>query len=114
RSGRVVSLPRYPWRHERHWIDPSRRAPRRARRDGAHPFIAHRLKLAEPRGTEVFEIALDRSGAGALVDLFLAAGKQLGAESIEALVLEEPVLLGGDATGALQLIATPREGGFDA
>ncbi|HEX2315693.1 MAG TPA: amino acid adenylation domain-containing protein [Thermomonospora sp.] len=75
-AGRPVPLPRYPWRRNRHWVEPAAVAQvRLGRRD--HPLLGRRLATAEP----AWEAALDVETAPYLDDhriqgdaLFPAAG----------------------------------------
>ncbi|MFE9607243.1 amino acid adenylation domain-containing protein [Streptomyces sp. NPDC006012] len=74
--GRPVTLPRYPWKRDRHWTEPKPvEQVRLGRRD--HPLLGRRLATAEP----TWEAALDVEALPYLLDhriqgsaLFPAAG----------------------------------------
>lgn len=86
--GRVVPLPRYPWRRDRHWVEP---APVRQIRLGErdHELLGRRLASAEP----TWEVKLDAEKLPYLADhriqgnvVFPAAGYiEMATQAVRAL-----------------------------
>ncbi|TDB78877.1 SDR family NAD(P)-dependent oxidoreductase, partial [Actinomadura sp. KC216] len=44
-GGRIIDVPRSPWRHERHWVDLSARAWPAGQRDEQHPLLGAHVEL---------------------------------------------------------------------
>lgn len=131
-GGRVVTLPAYPWRDERYWLE--RTTPRHSRvapeRAATHPLLGAPLELAAP-GTRVWQSVLDPRrtpwvgdhrlhgvpvvAASTFVEILLAAARQLmAADAIELadIAFERALYLRGDDTGAeIQVYATARPDG---
>jgi acyl transferase domain-containing protein/NRPS condensation-like uncharacterized protein/acyl carrier protein len=55
--GRVVTLPRYRWQHQRLWLDEPSQA--KATADGAHPLLGRHVELGHADGAHMWEGALD-------------------------------------------------------
>ena len=100
-GGNCVSLPRYPWQHERFWFAPHGTGQRA--RAGGHPLLGTGTALADDPGHRVWEADFDLErlaflsdhrvqGAAVLpgagyVEMALAAGREALGES--GLVLED-------------------------
>jgi amino acid adenylation domain-containing protein len=124
-GGRVVSLPRYPWQRERHWMEPVHGDASVRPGGGPHPLLGGRMELADRPGTHVFpgvadRTALARLGAGdgtlslpLLRELVAsAAADALGAPcTVDELRLDVPLVVNGTAL-ALQasVAAGPGQG----
>ncbi|WEH32211.1 amino acid adenylation domain-containing protein [Streptomyces sp. AM 4-1-1] len=95
--GRIVPLPRYPWKRDRYWTEP---APVAQIRLGQvdHPLLGRRLATAEP----AWEVMLDVETAPYLADhriqgraLFPAAGYlEMAAQAVRAMTGGTDVALG--------------------
>ncbi|MFL5911890.1 MAG: acyltransferase domain-containing protein, partial [Gaiellaceae bacterium] len=57
RHGRVVTLPRYRWQHERLWLDPPAEQP--PQDAGGHPLLGRHVELAHAAGSHLWEGTLD-------------------------------------------------------
>ncbi|WP_418957515.1 amino acid adenylation domain-containing protein [Streptomyces tritici] len=95
--GRIVPLPRHPWKRDRYWTEPEPVARVRLGRVD-HPLLGRRLETAEP----VWEAALDAESAPYLADhriqgrtLFPAAGYvEMATQAVRALTGANEVVLG--------------------
>ncbi|HEV7615391.1 MAG TPA: SDR family NAD(P)-dependent oxidoreductase, partial [Solirubrobacterales bacterium] len=124
-----VALPTYPFQRQRFWGDASPSsgdASSLGQATAAHPLLGASIALAS-EDSHLFTSRLslqshpwlgDHAVAGAilvpgaaLVELALEAGRQAGAEALEELTIEAPMLLGED--GALQLQLHVSEPGED-
>ncbi|GLZ36468.1 type I polyketide synthase [Actinokineospora sp. NBRC 105648] len=115
-GGRVVDLPTYPFARERYW-------PRVTSSPGfaptGHPLLTAGVGLAEGDG-HLFTAQLNTSAqpwladhvvhgrvvlpGTAYVELALRAGDQVGAQRIDELVLETPLVLPANATARVQVM----------
>ncbi|MEU9338939.1 amino acid adenylation domain-containing protein [Streptomyces sp. NPDC048290] len=127
--GRIVPLPRYPWRRDRHWTEPKAVEQIRLGRR-AHPLLGRRMATAEP----TWEARLDVEALPYLDDhriqgnaLFPAAGyvematqavRELtgGGEAVIAdIELRKALFLAADpaqGASAVQLSFSPEDAGF--
>ncbi len=121
-GGRPVELPTYAFQRERYWLMPERSTgdlSAAGLRSSAHPLLGAAIALAGEEGWAftgrlsaasppwladhaVFDIVL--LPGTAFMDLALAAGAQVGCETIEELTLQAPLILPHE--GALQLQLT--------
>ncbi len=128
---RWVSLPTYPFQRERYWLDPAQAgsgdlaAAGQARAD--HPLLGAALSIADGEGTVLTgRISLashgwlaDHALAGvavvpgtALLELALRAAAEVGAEAVEELTLEAPLVLAERGGAQLQVaVGDPGEDG---
>ncbi|MEV7283665.1 amino acid adenylation domain-containing protein [Streptomyces sp. NPDC093252] len=126
--GRIVPLPRYPWRRDRHWTEPGAvEQIRLGRRD--HPLLGRRMATAEP----VWEARLDVEALPYLDDhriqgnaLFPAAGYvEMATQAVRALTgggeaviadveLRKALFLPSQGAGSarVQLSFSPQDAGF--
>ncbi|MBF6317471.1 type I polyketide synthase [Nocardia cyriacigeorgica] len=109
--GRCVSLPTYPWRRERYWVN---RAPGRSGHRG-HPFLGEAVSPATSPGTRIWERELElpyladhRVGgavvfpASGYVEMALAtAGRS---SEVQNLVLERMAVLDAGGGGRVQFV----------
>ncbi|MEV4255813.1 beta-ketoacyl synthase N-terminal-like domain-containing protein, partial [Spirillospora sp. NPDC049652] len=111
-DGAIIDVPSAPWRHERHWIDTSRR--RRAARRDEHPLLGAHVELpGEDRhawradvGTAAQPwiaptLGLHVLPAAAVAEMALAAGAEaLGTEEVRvhSLWMERPLALDAATT----------------
>ncbi|MFJ6139194.1 amino acid adenylation domain-containing protein [Kitasatospora sp. NPDC092286] len=125
-AGRPVPLPRYPFRRDRHWVEPrSVEQVRRGLLD--HPLLGRRLASAEP----AWEARLDAEALPYLEDhriqgnvLFPAAGYlEMAVQAVRALTggtdaalagieLRKALFLPDDESRAVQLTVSAEHGGF--
>ncbi|MGZ9827574.1 beta-ketoacyl synthase N-terminal-like domain-containing protein [Tsukamurella ocularis] len=132
--GPHVDLPATPWRHTRHWVRPTRRAagpglvPRPGTVLGGHVPIAGagaehlwRARIAPglrpyPGGHRIREVEL--VPVSVLLRTFAAAAADIGAEGVDRLAFERPLVLDRERTiqvvaddGALALSSAPDDAG---
>ncbi|TQE25655.1 acyltransferase domain-containing protein, partial [Streptomyces ipomoeae] len=125
-AGRTVPLPRYPFRRDRHWVEPRSVAQvRQGRVD--HPLLGHRLPGAEP----AWEARLDAEALPYLEDhriqgnlLFPAAGYlEMAVQAVRELTggtdaaladieLRKALFLPDEESRAVQLTLSAEHGGF--
>ena len=88
-SRRRISLPRYPFRRDRHWIE----APRRRRSGADHPLLGSRHESASGEigfDTELFPSDPAWLGDHRVFDRVVAPGALYGAMAASASVIESP------------------------
>ena len=87
-SGKVVSLPPYPWQRERYWLDqlPGGSAPSRESAAG-HPLLGERTESALPGGQSLWEQEI-----GATSPYYLSGHKVFGATVFPGAAYVEAVL----------------------
>ncbi|MEU4312765.1 SDR family NAD(P)-dependent oxidoreductase [Nocardia sp. NPDC024068] len=118
-----VSLPTYAFQHKRYWPLPAARTPDNAL---GHPLLTAAVALA---GTDEWLFTgrlsireqpwlADHVVSGAVLfpgtgftELALVVGRELGAEFLEELLIEAPLLLSETAAVDLQIAARPDESG---
>lgn len=125
--GREVSLPNYPWQHERHWYDSTSESLKAIERRREHPLLGWPL----PGQDTVWENVLDptvlpwlgeHKVGGAVVfpgaayaEMGLAAAHQWLAGEVlafEELDILSPMVFDGEHARTLQLALDVRDGGF--
>ena len=124
-----VPLPRYPWQHERYWIDaPASGATRRASTFGAlgatgHPLLGDRRDLSADPAVHVWEAEISAARApylgdhrvasmivlpaAAFVEMALAAAREValpGPHALEDLVFEQVLVLPEAGAQVVQLV----------
>ncbi|CAG0926902.1 hypothetical protein PLCT1_00190, partial [Planctomycetaceae bacterium] len=127
-----VSLPTYPFQHERYWFAAgSRTSARRSPGTSAiHPLLGSRLRSPAIKGS-AFETPLSVADwpllgehrvygtpvfpATAYVELVLAAARETfgdGAHALEELVIQHALTLPDDETRTLQVVVSPAQDGL--
>jgi acyl transferase domain-containing protein/NADPH:quinone reductase-like Zn-dependent oxidoreductase/acyl carrier protein len=66
-EGQVVSLPAYPWQHERYWVEPKHNSTLNPQARSGHPLLGQRLRSPALKDI-VFETLLDGDGLPFLSD----------------------------------------------
>ncbi|WP_327117816.1 acyltransferase domain-containing protein [Nocardia sp. NBC_01730] len=100
-TGRVVSLPAYPWQRKRYWLAADRRtAPSGA--DGSHPLLGAGLVSAVEHGTRYWQRALDPARLPYLTDLTVRGNTVLSA----AIFAEMALASGAEAYGTEDIAVT--------
>ena len=120
-SGRIVSLPTYPWQRERYWFETT--ASTKQSRPGAHPLLGKYVRSATGEhiwetaiGTRTFPYLKDHQVRGSVVlpaaaylELALAAiSEAYGSEHyrLKEIVFQEACFLTNDEEKILQLVLT--------
>ena len=130
RPGRRISLPTYPFEQRRFWLDPPARTfdvGSTGQRGTTHPLLAAEVDLPETAGVVFTGVVSTRTHgwladhtlggavlvpATALVELTLYAGRRVGADQLEELVLEQPVVIPDGESVQLRLtVAGPDAAG---
>ncbi|MEO5874262.1 MAG: SDR family NAD(P)-dependent oxidoreductase, partial [Streptosporangiaceae bacterium] len=82
-GGQVIDLPQAPWRHERHWMDGTRRT---AGSD-VHPLLGAHVELpGEDR--HAWQGHVESVPVAVLAEMALAAGRELDATAVHRLVVK--------------------------
>ncbi|HEV7614610.1 MAG TPA: type I polyketide synthase, partial [Solirubrobacterales bacterium] len=128
--GAKVSLPAYAFQRQRFWVEQGAGGGDAAglgQATSRHPLLGARVALAD--GSHLFTGRLSLQGqpwladhtvagaavvpGAALVDLALAAGRQVGAEKLEELALEQPLVLPELGAVQLRVALTAAADGFE-
>src|SRR5204863_5158929 len=125
-TGRVVSLPGYPWERERHWNE-SRRGAIERLNGSRHPLLGIRLDAPNPTWEREFDLRRDAYIADHRVQgqvvmpgavypcMALAAALALRPDTptvLEDVEFQRPLVFAAGQPQAVQLTVSPSEGAF--
>lgn len=88
-----IELPTYPFRRQRHWIEPPL-VPFLAGQQVGHPLLGKKLTLADPPGSHVFTVLLDTNRPRYLADHKIEAAEVFPAAGYFEMALSAARLLG--------------------
>ncbi|WP_406277313.1 acyltransferase domain-containing protein [Nocardia sp. NBC_00881] len=100
-TGRVVSLPAYPWQRKRYWLAADRRTALSGG-DGGHPLLGAGLISAVEHGTRYWQRALDPARLPYLADLAVRGSTVLSAATFAEMALAS----GAEAYGTSDIAVT--------